>query len=139
MHRGPIPSWLAVVRQRGRSILTPCFFAARLASFWQSFPWLLASLVSLMRHRLPLSQPSSHTLVLDGLGKGAAPLDGPWQFHLGDDPAWADPTYDDSHWEQITAEKPWGMQGHANYSGFAWYRRAVSITPLPESHRKWLF
>ena len=70
-------------------------------------------------------QSSSHTLVLNGLGKGAAPLDGPWQFHLGDDPAWADPAYDDSHWEQITAEKPWGMQGHANYTGYAWYRRAM--------------
>jgi hypothetical protein len=76
-------------------------------------------------------RPSSHTLVLDGLGKGAAPLDGPWQFQLGDDPAWAEPAYDDSHWEQITAEKPWGMQGHANYNGFAWYRRTVSITPAP--------
>ncbi len=79
----------------------------------------------------PAAQPSSHTLVLDGLGKGAAALDGPWQFHLGDNPAWADPAYDDSHWEQITAGKPWGMQGHANYTGYAWYRRAMSITPAP--------
>jgi hypothetical protein len=35
--------------------------------------------------------PGAHTLVIDDLGKGLAPMDGPWQFHLGDNPAWADP------------------------------------------------
>lgn len=28
-------------------------------------------------------------LTIEGLGKGVAPLDGPWQFHLGEDPTWA--------------------------------------------------
>jgi hypothetical protein len=79
----------------------------------------------------PAGAPGAHTLVIDGLGKGAAPLDGPWQFHLGDDPAWAAPGYDDSHWEQLTAEKPWGAQTHPSYTGFAWYRRTLSITPAP--------
>jgi hypothetical protein len=73
----------------------------------------------------------AHTLVIDGLGKGTAPLDGPWQFHLGDDPAWAAPGYDDSHWEQITADKTWGAQSHPSYTGFAWYRRTIHITPAP--------
>ena len=73
----------------------------------------------------------AHALVIDGLGKGTAPLDGPWQFHLGDDPAWAAPGYDDSHWEQITANKTWGAQGHPRYTGFAWYRRTIRITPAP--------
>jgi len=71
------------------------------------------------------------TLVIDGLGKGTAPLDGPWQFHLGDDPAWAAPGYDDSHWEQLTANKTWGAQSHPSYTGFAWYRRTIHITPAP--------
>jgi hypothetical protein len=74
---------------------------------------------------------SAHTLVIDGLGKGVAPLAGPWQFHLGDDPAWAAPGYDDSHWEQLTADKTWGAQGHPSYTGFAWYRRTINITPAP--------
>ena len=73
----------------------------------------------------------AHTLVIDGLGKGVAPLDGPWQFHLGDDPAWAAPGYDDSHWEQLTANKTWGAQGHPSYTGFAWYRRTIHIMPAP--------
>ena len=75
--------------------------------------------------------PAPRPLVFDGLGKGAAPLDGPWQFHLGDDPAWASPDFDDSGWEQLTAGKPWGAQGHESYNGFAWYRRKISITPAP--------
>jgi hypothetical protein len=69
--------------------------------------------------------------VLDGLGKGTAPLDGEWQFHLGDNPAWASPNFDDSGWEQLTADKTWGAQGHPAYTGYAWYRRNISITPAP--------
>jgi hypothetical protein len=77
------------------------------------------------------SSQSAPTLVVDGLGKGTAPLNGPWQFHLGDDMSWAAPGIDDSHWEQITADKPWGQQGHANYYGYGWYRRHITVTPAP--------
>ena len=35
-------------------------------------------------------------LVVNGLVKGTVALDGPWQFHLGDDPAWASPDADDT-------------------------------------------
>lgn len=74
-------------------------------------------------------------LRIDGLGKGAVPLDGAWQFHLGDDPGWAQPGIDDAAghggWEQLTADAPWGTQGHANYTGYAWYRRHIDITLSP--------
>jgi Stage II sporulation protein E (SpoIIE) len=33
--------------------------------------------------------PGARTLVIDQLGKGLTPLDGFWQFYLGDNPAWA--------------------------------------------------
>ena len=75
--------------------------------------------------------PPASLLVLDGLGKGTAPLDGPWQFHLGDDPAWASPSFDDFFWAQITADQPWGLQGHASYTGYAWYRRHLTLSPAP--------
>lgn len=80
-------------------------------------------------------KPESPTLVVDGLGKGTVALDGPWQFHLGDDPSWASPTLDDatghSGWEQLTADKPWGSQGHLAYTGYAWYRRHLHLSPAP--------
>ena len=57
------------------------------------------------------------------------PLHGPWQFHIGDNPAWATPGFDDSHWEQIGADQGWGAQGHDSYTGFAWYRIHVAFPP----------
>ncbi len=78
----------------------------------------------------PLTSSSS-TLVVKELGKGAVPLDGLWQFHLGDDPSWAAEALDDSAkngWEEISADKPWGEQGHESYVGYAWYRRHISVT-----------
>jgi hypothetical protein len=77
------------------------------------------------------SAQSVPTFATEGLGKGTVAIDGPWQFHLGDDLAWADPAFDDSHWEQLTADKPWGAQGHPNDGGFAWYRRHVAVNPAP--------
>jgi diguanylate cyclase len=91
----------------------------------------LVSVSVLMSEIPPASAKPAPTLVLDGLGKGAAPLDGPWQFHLGDDASWAAPTLDDSNWEQLTADQPWGVQGHASYTGYAWYRRHVTVSPAP--------
>jgi diguanylate cyclase (GGDEF)-like protein len=69
--------------------------------------------------------------MIDGLGKGSAELKGPWQFHTGDDLTWASPALDASAWEQIDADKPWGMQGHFGYTGFAWYRIRLELTPAP--------
>ncbi|MGB0081985.1 MAG: GGDEF domain-containing protein, partial [Terracidiphilus sp.] len=60
---------------------------------------------------------------------GLTTLDGPWQFHLGDDSAWAAARFDDSGWEKLDVDKPWGEQGHAGVDGYAWYRRHLSLAP----------
>jgi hypothetical protein len=60
-------------------------------------------------------------------GTGSVPLDGKWQFHLGDNLAWANPALDDSAWEPIGADTTWGAQTHPSYTGFAWYRRHITI------------
>jgi len=60
-----------------------------------------------------------------------ADLAGPWRFHTGDDPAWANPGFDDSGWSQLSADKGWSDQGYAGYDGFAWYRLAIA---LPAQH-----
>ena len=75
--------------------------------------------------------PAAPTLNLEGLGKGTAKLDGPWQFKTGDDLGWAAPGLDDSRWEQIGADATWGAQTHPNYTGYAWYRRHIHITTAP--------
>jgi diguanylate cyclase len=68
-------------------------------------------------------------IILEGLGLGAVPVNGPCQFHLGDNPAWAKPGFDDSGWEQIATDRPWGQQGHARYTGYAWYRCHLALSP----------
>jgi len=79
----------------------------------------------------PHASPTPAPFIADELGKGAVPLDGPWQFHTGDDPSWSNPNLDDSAWEQLTADKPWGAQSHPSYTGFAWYRRHIAVSPAP--------
>jgi diguanylate cyclase (GGDEF)-like protein len=70
-------------------------------------------------------------LLIEGLGKGTFTLSGPWQFHPGDDPSWASPTFDSSDWEQFSADQPWGKQGHAHLIGFAWYRCSIALVRAP--------
>lgn len=76
-------------------------------------------------------------LAVEGLGQGAIPLDGPWQFHTGDDPQWTSPSFDDSGWESIQVDGPWGSQDHPAYTGYAWYRRHVKIQTVAGSGTKY--
>jgi hypothetical protein len=78
------------------------------------------------------------------LGQSAVDLNGPWKFHIGDNPAWSDPKFDDSPWETIDLTAPpgahdddvgltgyvpgWSARGHLGYSGYAWYRLRVAVT-----------
>ena len=84
------------------------------------------------------------------LRAAASPLDGPWRFHIGDDPPWADANMDDSGWETVDMTPlpgshdgdvglpdyvgGWMAHGHPGYHGFAWYRRVV---PVPAEHTSW--
>ena len=81
------------------------------------------------------STSSGSALKVEALGKGSVALDGPWQFHLGDNPAWASPAIDDATghggWEQIAGDAPWGSQTHPSYTGYAWYRRHIDATVAP--------
>ena len=49
-------------------------------------------------------------------------LDGQWKFHTGDDPLWADPSFDDSSWPAVNLNQSLVEQGFDSYSGYAWYR-----------------
>jgi hypothetical protein len=81
------------------------------------------------------STPAEDTPVFkaEQVGKGSVALDGLWQFHLGDNLDWAAPGANDvsgqGGWSQLTADGPWGAQGHRSYVGYAWYRRHLHLTP----------
>ncbi len=64
---------------------------------------------------------------------GTFKLDGNWRFHTGDDPAWADPAFDDSTWDKINVTTSLPEQGVESYSGYAWYRLRLHPVPIPDS------
>jgi hypothetical protein len=104
--------------------------------------------------QLPVPDPKPQTPVPITFGQSVIPLYGPWKFQVGDSPIdpktgqplWAEPDFDDSHWESLDLTPPagkfdpahpdalrvpgWRSKGHPTYSGWAWCRLALS---LPEN------
>ena len=79
---------------------------------------------------LLLLQPALILLFLQGCGRGPGAgilLGDTWKFKTGDDPAYAEPGFDDSGWAVIESGKTWEEQGYAGYDGYAWYRQTVKI------------
>jgi hypothetical protein len=111
-----------------------------------SFPLLLlvAFIGSTVAAQSPPAAPTgSQSAIQIVIGRSVVPLNGPWKFHSGDGSRWADPAFDDSSWESVDLTPAegshdadvglsgyvpgWTAKGHANYSGFAWYRLHVLI------------
>jgi LPXTG-motif cell wall-anchored protein len=61
--------------------------------------------------------PTGQTVSID--------LAGDWQFTTGDDPAYADPAFDDSAWTPIAV--PGDGTPFADYDGFGWYRLSFDL------------
>jgi hypothetical protein len=66
-------------------------------------------------------------------GRPYVAIDGAWAFRPGDDPVYASPDLDDSQWARIQVDRAWEGQGFRNLTGFAWYRRRVTIVPSNEN------
>jgi Stage II sporulation protein E (SpoIIE) len=100
------------------------------------FPLVLVLFGFLLRFADAQGPPASPVVTIDGLGKGTVDLSAPWRFHIGDDLQWADPSFDDtpghSGWETILPDRPWGAQHHYAYTGVAWYRVHLHVTPAPD-------
>jgi hypothetical protein len=94
-----------------RGISTPCL------RFCQLLVWLFVLSAAAPAESLRVQNP----------GTGSIPITGSWQFHLGDDTAWANPAFDDSGWEQLRGDDTWGAQQHPGYTGFAWYRKRIEV------------
>ena len=89
---------------------------------------------------LPAIIHAQSTIVL---GNSTSELRGPWKFHTGDNPAWAQTDFDDSGWSAMDLTPPqnshdpyigssgfvpgWTARGYPGYSGFAWYRLRVNL------------
>ena len=65
--------------------------------------------------------------------RGTVRLDGPWHFHAGDDPRWADPSFDDSSWDKVKPGSSPLEQGIDPTAGYGWYRLHLRPVPIPDS------
>lgn len=99
-----------------------------------------ARCVLLLLLSLPAAVSAQSTVVF---GNAAVELTGPWKFHTGDNPTWAQPDFDDSAWSAMDLTPPqgsrdpyigsggfvpgWTVHGYPGYSGFAWYRLRVNL------------
>jgi len=63
-------------------------------------------------------------------------LDGEWRFQPGDDPAWAEPDFDDSRWRGLVMGRPWALLGVDPVPDLAWYRLTVQLPPEPGADRR---
>lgn len=68
--------------------------------------------------------------VVTPAGHTEAHLEGPWRFQIGDNPQWADPSFDDSGWAGVTLGRPLAELGFDSYAGSAWYRIKVNTRSL---------
>jgi hypothetical protein len=109
--------------------------------FWCMLPiTVLAAQSQSPRPPQPVASVGTQTVTL---GDATVPLTGPWKFHIGDDPQWAQPDYDDSAWGTMDLAPPpgsydivmdsggfvpgWTARGYKGYHGYAWYRMRVNI------------
>ena len=107
-------------------------------------PLFLFLIVGPTETQVPQAPPvRSNPPIQIQIGHSVVPLNGPWKFHTGDDPRWAETAFDDSSWESVDLTPAegshdadvglsgyvpgWTAKGHANYSGFAWYRFHILI------------
>lgn len=109
------------------------------------FVWLFLAFLPIVAPSLPASTGSAvgsavaafappSSAIPVKLGESAVELTGPWKFHVGDDPAWAQPDVDDAGWDAVDMKSPdgedipgWTARGYPGYSGYAWYRLTLNV------------
>jgi hypothetical protein len=108
--------------------------AANLARILLVAPCAAFMLLQLAAQSPPQTSPATFDLDLDR--QPLVSLDGPWRFHSGDDPAWANPDYDDSNWQLFYPLKSWSEQ---RFSGTAWFRAKIKVPANPGPLGLYLF
>src|SRR6185503_10194014 len=53
-------------------------------------------------------------------------LAGPWRMRQGDDLRWADPSLDESAWQEVVVPMGWGRR-EGPVHPYTWYRRTLRI------------
>ncbi len=81
----------------------------------------------------PNGTPATFQFVTEDASIRLADLEGEWRFAKGDDPAWAEPSFDDTSWRPMNVPDQWSGGGLRQYDGFGWYRKSFRLAePLGE-------
>ncbi len=80
----------------------------------------------------PAASASSPTPVTPSDLRTVLNLNGPWRFQQGDDLEWAEPGFDDSHWQAVNLSEPLSNQGIDSYTGYGWYRLRLGPQQLAQ-------
>ncbi|HZC44571.1 MAG TPA: SpoIIE family protein phosphatase [Acidobacteriaceae bacterium] len=103
---------------------------------------LLLSLLAVLAAHAE-STPAATPIAQITIGQATVALNGPWRFHIGDNPQWAGADFDDSSWGTMDLSPPpgsydpitgnsgfvpgWTTRGFAGHTGYAWYRLRVNV------------
>lgn len=93
--------------------------------------WLWAILLFLpVLHDVPAyaEVDPPHVFTVDAALDDSVVLDKGWRYHAGDDPAWADPYFDDSDWETAGTQSLDSIPG--GWTGIGWFRLHMEIDSL---------
>jgi hypothetical protein len=94
------------------------------------FALLHSSFCAPAKAEAPL-QPAPAFFDVDQDRELSVPIDSFWRFQAGDDvdgtKGWTHPSFDDSHWPLIRADRSWTEQGFQDDTGSAWYRAKLRI------------
>lgn len=111
----------------------------------RSLGWgVLLLLIALFLLQPSMARAESNSSFHARIGESVVVLTGPWHFHSGDDPAWAQPSFNDANWDTMDLTPPKGSYdpitgssgfvpgwtAHNRYkelSGFAWYRLHIQL------------
>ncbi|MVM29024.1 histidine kinase [Spirosoma sp. HMF4905] len=86
-------------------------------------PTLLVSLLCLLS-LIALGQPAFR---IDNLIKDGFFLDKGWKFHVGDNPVWAKPNFDDSRWDTLNPTAPFSKLPQLTQAELGWFRLHLRV------------
>jgi len=71
------------------------------------------------------------------------PVQGKWKLKIdpdkrGIEEKWFAPDCDDSDWQVVPINEVWDKAGHADYDGWGWYRKKITVPAALRGKRLWL-
>lgn len=64
---------------------------------------------------------------IDNIPAHGVTLSNHWKWHIGDNPGWANPAFDDSKWEKLLVSEPIAQYPALEEAGLAWFRRPIQV------------